>query len=594
MSLRWFVTVCLFFTAQSAVVKSRNIPVEVVYDGGDPLYYGNRNLDAKIQLSADELLKLKLSDDIINEGQEDVVEAEVAEVIPEVQGNPYGVRNLDAKVQLSPEELGQAVKFLPNTVENEDVDQEIKSNLNENTEQPVKSQQNTEQQANPQQNNKEVAKPVENNAFAMLQQAENIAYFGINSIRNNIEKASENLANAKPSAETWEKLNQTLEKFFKDQYRSVNLKDDAAGTNENTNVNNNENNVSNQNQFFENFVQNFQTTVTNFFNNFQQNNNQKPPGSEDEQQNQQNVFQNFFNGIGAIVTSMNNLNGQNGQNTTSGQEDTGVAQGGGSNFFIDVFNSIQNFVAGQSNQGNNPSQSANANQSDTGVQPPSNQGPGGFFQGAINQFQGIISNFQQTTSTKAPVQGDEGTGPSSTTQSSIFGGINQIFQGGSGGSNPFVSGVQNVGNQFGQALGGQNGSNPFVSGLQNATSQFGQLGGQNGSNPFVTGLQNAGNQIGQLGGQNSSNPFVSGLQNAGNQIGQLGGQGSGGQGGSNPLVENIQNFGNQIGQFGGGGSTAAAASTEKSKISNENDEQVNPLPTIASTENLKEEMKTEK
>ncbi|XP_044266679.1 uncharacterized protein DDB_G0283357-like [Tribolium madens] len=462
---RCSVVFCLFLTAQSAVLKTRNIPVEIVYDRTNPATYGTRNLDAKIQLSSDELLKLKLSDDIINAEKIDFEEEEA--------GSQHGVENLNEKNQLSPEEIGQSVKFSANAVE---VDENVKAAVAEASENSAQS----------------------GNLIALLKRAEEMAYAGINTIRENFDKASESIPGAKPTAEAWEKLNQTLHDYFRDQYKSVlSLKQDQP-TNNNTS--------QNQNQFMQNLINGFQAISNNFMSNYfpQNGQNQKPTGSEDEQQPQQQQgpwqsFVNFFQGgMNQIINNMNNINRQN----STGQEDTGTDSNGGSNFINTFVSSIQQFFQGQGSPGNNPIQSINLNQSDTGV---TTNAPG-FFQGAINQFNQVVNNFRPSTSARPPVQGDEG---SSTTPGNFIQSIGQAFQnvnifrppGGQGGqnqqggSNP----IQSIGSQFGGQ--GGNGSNPFVSGAQAIGSQFGQAiggqGGQNGSNPLVSGAQAIGNQFQQ-------------------------------------------------------------------------------------------------
>jgi hypothetical protein len=266
MLLRCSVVFCLFVAAQSALIKKRNIPVEIVYDKSNPSHYGNRNLDEKIQISQDDLLKFKLSEEIINERNEDNVD----DISNEADGNPYGIRNLDAKIQLSPEELGQALKHLPDVSENEE---NAKSGESGETENSVQE-----------------AKP--GNLEILLQKAEEIVFSGVNSIRNNIDKASETVSGTKPSPEAWAQLNQTLETFFRDQYKRVSLKEDKPPENQNNNENNSQNNQNNE--FMQNLINGFQSIANNFLgNNF----NQKPGGPEDEQQQQQqqNPFQTLVN-----------------------------------------------------------------------------------------------------------------------------------------------------------------------------------------------------------------------------------------------------------------------------------------------------------
>ncbi|XP_008200448.2 PE-PGRS family protein PE_PGRS26 [Tribolium castaneum] len=484
---------CLLLAAQAAVLKTRNIPVEIVYDRTNPATYGTRNLDAKIQLSSDELLKLKLSDDIINEEKIHFEEGDA--------GNEQGVKNLEEKIQLSSEEIGHQSQ---NAVE---VDGNIKAAVAENSAQS-------------------------GNLLDLLKRAEEMAYAGINTIRENFDKVSDSIPGAKPTAEAWEKLNQTLHDYFRDQYKNaLTLKQDQP-----TSGNENPNQNQNQNQFFQNLINGIQTISNNFMGNFGQNGQtQKPPGSEDEQQpqqQQQGPWQSFVSyfqgGMNQMVTNMNNY--FNRQNGTSGQEDTGTGGNGGSNFINNFVSSIQQFFQGQGGQGGSPSQTINVNnQSDSGV---TTNAPG-FFQGAINQFNQVVNNFRPSTSARPPVQGDEG---SSTTPGNFIQSIGQAFQnvnifrpqggqqGGSGGSsNP----IQSIGSQFGGQ--GGNGSNPFVSGAQAIGSQFAGQGG-NGSNPFVSGAQAIGSQFGQaIGGQGGqgggSNPLVSGAQAIGNQFQQAIGQG---------------------------------------------------------------------
>ncbi|RZC37191.1 glutenin, high molecular weight subunit DX5-like [Asbolus verrucosus] len=503
MSSRCLVFICLVIAVQSALIKKRNIPVEIVYDKYHPTHYGNRNLGEKVQLSHDDLLKLKISDEIINAEKQALVEAEDRPL-----GNPYGVKNLEEKVQLSPEELGQASKHLPNVIDDDEL---VKSALAD-----------------------AVQAPAPMNTLSLLKKAEAIIYGGLNKIRNNIDKAAEGGNVMKPSQEDWEKFNQTVEAFFKDQYRNVNVKQEEKPPENNQNQNNQNQNI------IQNIINNFQTAATNFMQNYFPQNNQQAAGPEDEQQQQaqqQGPFQQFVNmfsgGFNQIVSSINNLNGQNNaQNGTSGQEDTGNPVNQGSNFFNNVINQVQQFFSrpnqGGSSQSGGSSQ-AGGNQEDAGTQPSTS--PPGLLQGAFNQFNNVVNNLRPPI-TQAPVQGDEGTGTTTTQRGPI-----QI--------------IQSIGSQLvGNFLGQQSSSKPpeDEGAATTQSTNFIQNLGQAFQNVNIFRPQTS---TQKPGGAAGSNPISSGAQTIQNQLQQL----AGGQAGGNP-VETIQN------------AISGGATTEKNKDEN--------------------------
>lgn len=172
MSLRCLIVLGLFVVCRSSVISRRHIPVEIVYDRSSLAHYGTRNLDEKIQLTGDEVLKV--SENILNAAEVEPTTTETNnEVFP-----PQSVEDNVKSILYPSSDLKQTVQI------------------------------------------QEVSHP---NLKALRKRLESVIYEGINNIRKNIDE-SPGGEGIKPGVQIWKDLNQTVAQFLDDQLKKIDLK----------------------------------------------------------------------------------------------------------------------------------------------------------------------------------------------------------------------------------------------------------------------------------------------------------------------------------------------------------------------------------
>ncbi|KAF5289899.1 hypothetical protein FQA39_LY14961 [Lamprigera yunnana] len=210
LQLKWFLVIpYVFLVVQSATIYSKpfDIPVKVVYSDVTsyqtfaPSHDGRRNLHEKVQIPLKEYRQLKEDD----------------------HKNVNSLRNLDAKVQLSSEDLLEIEKHLPKIAEDVAI---YRSSLQENIEKenekndivseslpsssvaPEASTEKVEVSSLP--SNEENIPDI----ILLIQIAQSIVTEGLKDIKEDINKYSSNSSRPLINEAQWNNLNKTISDFF--------------------------------------------------------------------------------------------------------------------------------------------------------------------------------------------------------------------------------------------------------------------------------------------------------------------------------------------------------------------------------------------
>uniref|UniRef100_A0A6P7G4V7 Uncharacterized protein LOC114335932 isoform X1 n=1 Tax=Diabrotica virgifera virgifera TaxID=50390 RepID=A0A6P7G4V7_DIAVI len=435
-------------------VIQRNIPVEVRYDQILPgivsreqvLMHGRRNLDAKVQLSSDELpqvlkhLPIPLESDLVPE----IVSEEKVQVASEVENN--AVKSLiqpedQENVEVLPEKPIDLPIEVPETPF-------VKSLL---APEPLSDSNTVLQKAAP--------KPAQT-LDSVLQETQNIIRVGLKNLRDSFKPNKGELG---PTAEQWATLEKQVDEYFSEEKHKLAIRQSQPVEGGST-------------------------------------------AAPVAQQPQNNWVQNIVNGINGIasnfVQSIQSIGSatSGGAQPPNGQADEGAAGAPPSNGFqgfVQFFNNgISNIVSTITGTNNNQPTTSNNNLSDPGS--GATQAPGNVIGGF---FGTIVSNVQNAFGIQPPPQGAQG-----DTGSQQQNGPVQVIQSVGNAISNFFGGNRPPSNSQGdEGASAQPGNSNIIQNIQNAiqNSPLNPFRPQNGqtqvnANPVQQAVQSIGTQVQQL------------------------------------------------------------------------------------------------
>lgn len=549
---------CLTVVVNSASISKKSIPVKIVYDSQYAHKNYIRNLNEKLQLSAEELKHIESrSKDVLNvhdeqissnvlENAEDAqqnglaknLEEKVQLSSEELKQIPLGdvsstkniyrsaLRNHNEKVQLSSTELGEALKHLP--VIDENTDEDFSSLRYAALEDPDKK--------------------------GIYEQVKDIVNDGIQNLKNSAE-ASE--FTKLITSDVWEKLDTEAEKFLEEIKAKYSLRQSNQG-----------------------LLDQFQQFTNNFLSQFTGSNPANVSNDEGQPGFPQNVVNFFTGGLQQIQSGLSNLAGAPQQSPVQNDPDVTTKAPSNSNNNNPIQGLVSSFqgVFGQFNpfnQGQKP-----GTEGEETTQP---SGPIQSIQSAFNQFGETINNlnpFNPSTQKPGTASDETTTTPAGPIQviQGIASQAGQVFNqfnpfqpsttkppSADPTKNPIQSAAENIGSQITEGISNfTSGNNP----LSGVAQQVGEAV-QGGNNPLSGAVQQVSQAVSggnnPLSGITGGNNPLEAAQGVASQIGEAVSGNNPLQSGSNPL-EALQAV---AGQIGGGltGNSPSKSEDNPSQVS---------------------------